>query len=65
MTIIQSFPWHEVQPDEVPLDDVMVQMFVNPENTNNCERITHEAHNCTVLLLQQYGLVLYLLTCVV
>jgi len=29
----------------------------NPEDTNNCKRITHEAHNCTVLQLQQYGLV--------
>jgi len=53
--MIQRFPWHEVQPDEIPLDDVMVQMFVY---TNNLERTTHEARNCTVLLLQQYGLVL-------
>ena len=30
----------------------------NPENINNLEHVTKEAHYCVVLLLQQYGLVL-------
>ena len=30
----------------------------NPENINNCERVTEEARYSMVLLLQQYGLVL-------
>jgi hypothetical protein len=30
----------------------------NPENINNCERVTEEARFSMVLLLQQYGLVL-------
>jgi len=30
----------------------------NPENINNCEHITEKAHYCSVLLLQQYLLVL-------
>jgi len=28
-----------------------------PKNINNCKRITERAHYCTVLLLQQYLLV--------
>ena len=31
----------------------------NPENINNCEGVTEEAHYCLVLLLQQYGLHLF------
>jgi len=36
----------------------------NP-NRNNYEPVTEEAHYCMVLLLQQYGIVWYLLTCVI
>jgi hypothetical protein len=28
----------------------------NPENTNDGERVTKDAHYCMVVLLQQYGL---------
>jgi hypothetical protein len=54
-----SFPWHGVRPDEIPSDDVMVQMFVytSQKIQTTGERIKHDVHYWTVLLLQRYGLV--------
>jgi len=65
---IHYVPCHEIrrnlQPDEIPLDPTLPQMFVlrNPEYANNYESVTEEAHYCTVLLLQQCGLYMLIFT---
>jgi hypothetical protein len=47
-------------PVEITLDHVVTVTDVciqNPENINNCERVTEKIYLCVVLILQEYGLV--------
>ena len=63
--IIHSFPWHEVQPDEIPLDDVMVQMSVYTTQKIQTAANVRHTRLITARCCCYSNMDLYLLTCVV
>lgn len=56
-SLVHCVPWHShctPQPDKIPLDHILIWMFVCAAQKNGCDCVTEEAHRFGVLFVHQY-----------